>query len=74
MSELTGSDDAEPTTTSKFELSSGKFNLRMENVSERVQLLAVQGVIAIGLALTGVYALSVAKRPSSNDENLPEDS
>ncbi|MEU5921830.1 hypothetical protein [Streptomyces sp. NPDC047141] len=74
MSELTGPDDAEPAPTSKFELSSGKFNLRMENVSERVQLTAVQGAIAVGLALAGVCALALVKRSPTNDENTPEDS
>jgi hypothetical protein len=73
MSEVIGPDDAETTGKSKFELGLAKAHLRMENVSERVQLAVVHGLTAIGISAIAVYALKLVLSPPANEESNQDD-
>ncbi len=68
MSELTGPDDSETAVKSKFELALGKVHLRMENVSERVQLAVVYGATACALGLIARSALNGKGDQSDQDD------
>ncbi|MGW3388213.1 hypothetical protein [Streptomyces cinereoruber] len=68
MSELTGPDDSDTAAESKFELTLGKAHLRMENVSERVQLAVVYGVTACALGLIARSALTGKEDQGDQDD------
>ncbi len=73
MPEIPDADDPEPMPNSNFELSSGKAHLRMENVSERVQLAVVWALSGSFVSLLAVGALSmVLSRPRDDMDDQPE--
>ncbi len=69
MSEPIAPNETEPPAKSKFELVLGKAHLRMENVSERVQLAVVYGATACALGLIARSALPSGQNPTKNDKD-----
>lgn len=68
MPELMGPDDTETAGKNTFALKLGPVRLRMENVSERVQLAVVYGATAIGLSAVAVYAAQLmASQPTAEE-------
>ncbi|MFC8790369.1 hypothetical protein [Streptomyces cinereoruber] len=70
MPELVGPDDTETAAKNKFTLKLGPVHLRMENVSERVQLAVIYGATALGLGAVAVYAAHLmASQPAAEEED-----
>ncbi|MFB8169991.1 hypothetical protein ACFC60_18780 [Kitasatospora purpeofusca] len=73
MPEIPDADGPEPMPISNFELSAGKTHLRMENVSERVQLAVVWALSGISVGVLAVTALAIERgRPRDDMDGQPE--
>lgn len=61
----------EPTSApaSSFELALGEARLKMENVSERVQLAVVSAVSGIAIAAIAAWAVTQNSRSDSSDSS-----
>ncbi len=72
MPEDTSDDVAASTSDTCFELHLGKWgHFRVGDVSERVQLEVVRGLVATALATLVVHAISVIRSPRPVDEPAP---
>lgn len=71
MTRNTSDSGAVPTPVSSVELGFGEHYFRVEDVSERVQLEVIRGLIATALGALAVCAYSVKRRPHPVDEPIP---